>query len=463
MRNRFGWPARSRRHSPGANALTISGNNIVRVFNMGMIVGGGVFGVALSGLTTTNGLRSSAPFAAQGGGIFNVSSGVIAISNCAITGNTATAAGLVGGVAEGGAIYSGSGTLAMTNCTISGNTATSASGTLSEAHGGAIFNEETGKLSLNNCTISGNTAISLSSFSLAHGAGVVNNGSATIANCTISGNTADAGSTNGSAGGGGGILNGVLGTLAITNCTISDNIASGTSAGGGGIFNTAMGTVNARNSLIALNASGSGPDLSGSFTSQGHNLIGKSDGSMGFSNGLNNDQVGSMASPLDPKLGPLQNNGGPTLTGALLMGGPAIDAGDDSVLGSPLFLITDQRGPGFPRRSGLHADIGAFELQVFFDTCLKDNSTGNLFQFNSVTGQYVFTRCSDGFAFGGTGMVRLVNGILTLTDSKPDRRVSAGCYTGQRTGSVIIYVMIGQGIWQTFRISDTNPSAMCAC
>jgi hypothetical protein len=146
---------------------------------------------------------------------------------------------------------------------------------------------------------------------------------------------------------------------------------------------------------------------------------------------------------------------------ALLPGSPAVDAGDDSVLGAPLFLTTDQRGPGFPRKFGSHVDIGAFELS--FDTCLKDSSNGNLLQFNSVTGAYKFTRCSDGFMLSGTGVVRLVNGILTLTDSKPDRRLSAGFITSQRTGSATIYIMIAPGVWQTFRINSTNPAAACGC
>jgi hypothetical protein len=169
----------------------------------------------------------------------------------------------------------------------------------------------------------------------------------------------------------------------------------------------------------------------------------------------------------NPKLGPLQNNGGPTFTMALLAGSPAIDAGDDSVLGSPLFLTTDQRGPGFPRKSGTHVDIGAFEVQQVvapsFDTCLKDNSTGNLLQWNSTTGAYKFTRCSDGFMLTGTGKVGLSNGIRTLTDSQTDRRVSAGFSTSTLTGSATIYLQVAQGVWQTFRISDTNPTAVCSC
>jgi hypothetical protein len=100
---------------------------------------------------------------------------------------------------------------------------------------------------------------------------------------------------------------------------------------------------------------------------------------------------------------------------------------------------------------------------TLFDTCLKDDSTGNLFQFNSTTGQYLFIRCSDGFTLNGTGVVRQVNGVLTVTDSKSDRRVSAGFYPGQRTGSATIYLMVAQGIWQTFRINATNVAAVCIC
>lgn len=82
----------------------------------------------------------------------------------------------------------------------------------------------------------------------------------------------------------------------------------------------------------------------------------------GFSNGVNNDRVGSAAAPLDPALGPLQDNGGPTQTMALLGTSPAIDAGNDAVLGAPLSLTTDQRA--FPRKIGTHVDIGAVEYSA---------------------------------------------------------------------------------------------------
>ena len=119
---------------------------------------------------------------------------------------------------------------------------------------------------------------------------------------------------------------------------------------------------------------------------------------------------------------------------------------------------------GFPRKFGPHVDIGAFEFQgLSFDTCLKDNATGNLLQWNSATGQYQFTRCSDGFTLSRTGTVSLVNGVRMLTDRKPDRKIGAGFNTGQLTGSATIYLNMGQGIWQVFRINDTNPAAVCKC
>src|SRR5262249_35549236 len=64
-----------------------------------------------------------------------------------------------------------------------------------------------------------------------------------------------------------------------------------------------------------------------------------------------------LASPLDPKLGPLQDNGGPTLTMALLPGSPAIDAG------APTDSEWDQRGPGYPRLVNRATDIGAYEVR----------------------------------------------------------------------------------------------------
>jgi hypothetical protein len=114
------------------------------------------------------------------------------------------------------------------------------------------------------------------------------------------------------------------------------------------------------------------------MTSRNNNLIGKNDGSTGFINGSNGDIVGTTAAPVNPLLGPLANNGGPTQTFALLAGSPALDAGDNCVTqaahcGDPNIaqLNTDQRGAGFSRivdgpdaDTTATVDIGAFEAQV---------------------------------------------------------------------------------------------------
>ena len=79
----------------------------------------------------------------------------------------------------------------------------------------------------------------------------------------------------------------------------------------------------------------------------------------GLINGVYGNLVGTAAAPIDPLLGPLADNGGPTQTLAVLAGSPALDAGNNA-----LSLNFDQRGAGFARVSGTAADIGAFEHQV---------------------------------------------------------------------------------------------------
>jgi hypothetical protein len=155
------------------------------------------------------------------------------------------------------------------------------------------------------------------------------------------------------------------------------NAATGGIGGVGGILGTTNATsASLINTLVALNPGGAGgapgswighpgqtgaPDLQGWYTSLGHNLIGQTDANSGFTNGVNGDIAGSASAPINPLLGPLSDNGGPTPTMALLNGSPALDAGDDALLLRPYALRKDQRG--FPRKSGSHVDIGAFEFQ----------------------------------------------------------------------------------------------------
>jgi hypothetical protein len=99
-----------------------------------------------------------------------------------------------------------------------------------------------------------------------------------------------------------------------------------------------------------------------------------------------------------------------------------------------------------------------------FDNCLQDDATANLLQWNSATGDYMFTRCgAGGFSITGKGKVSLVNSIQTLMDFKPDRRISAGFLTGQLTGGATVMLSPATGVYQTFRINQTNPHPACVC
>jgi Bacterial Ig-like domain (group 3) len=134
---------------------------------------------------------------------------------------------------------------------------------------------------------------------------------------------------------------------------MSDTSGFATSAGG----LDAGGSVSLFDTIVAGNTGTAvAQDVMGVVTSQGHNLIGNGDGSTGLVDGINNDRVGTTGSAIDAHLGPLQDNGGPTPTMALLSGSPAIDAGDNA--GAP---PSDQRG--FVRVFNTTIDIGAFEAQ----------------------------------------------------------------------------------------------------
>ena len=118
-----------------------------------------------------------------------------------------------------------------------------------------------------------------------------------------------------------------------------------------------------KNTIIANNtAQSGGPDFYGTLNSQGFNLIGNTSGATISFTPPSTDQIGTSSASIDPRLGPLQDNGGPTQTLALLFDSPAIDKGHSSS------VETDQRG--LPRPAGVvnvsggdGSDIGAFEVQ----------------------------------------------------------------------------------------------------
>jgi hypothetical protein len=237
-----------------------------------------------------------------------------------------------GSAAGGGGIINW-GTLTINSSTISRNFA----GSSYSATGGGIYNS--GTLTINNGTLSGNSGSS----NFVYGGGIYNSGKLAINNSTLYGNSAS--DFNG--GGGGGIYN--AGTAKINNSTFSGN----SSPVGGGIYNG--GTITFQNSIITNSTSGG--NCYGTVTSNGHNL--SSDSTCSFTN------TGDLENT-DPKLGPLQNNGGLTLTMALPSGSPAIDAGNPSGCTDNLghLLKTDQRAQPRPDKEDTGGcDMGAYESQ----------------------------------------------------------------------------------------------------
>lgn len=238
-----------------------------------------------------------------------------------------------------------SGTVSISSLTISNGTDADSTG--NSLDGAGIFNS--GTLSLSNCTISDNHAIYF-------GGGIFNDGTLSVTNCTVFGNSAENDN-------GGGISN--VGTLSLSNCTISGNSAYW---GGGGLSNEiGAESTTVKNTIIAGNFNDTwgypygNPDVRGTFISGGYNLIGQIDGGDGFTGP--GDQIGAIASPLDPQFDPagLSDNGGSTLTISLQASSPALDAGDPAFAGPPDF---DQRGDGYPRVQNGRVDIGAFETQA---------------------------------------------------------------------------------------------------
>jgi CSLREA domain-containing protein len=191
------------------------------------------------------------------------------------------------------------------------------------------------KLTLNNLTVANGRAIL--------GGGILNESSntLTVRNSTLSGNSARAA--------GGGIHNNSPGTLTVRNSTLWGNSAT-EDFGTGGSISSNGGSATLKNTIVANSPSGG--NCSGTVTNGGYNL--DSDGSCGFGT-TNHSLSGTTDNPLNPQLGSLANNGGPTLTHALLAGSPAIDKGNS------FGATTDQRGVARPQ--GAAPDIGSFEAE----------------------------------------------------------------------------------------------------
>jgi hypothetical protein len=294
----------------GEGNLTVDGDEGHRVFSVDQEVT-----AELRGFGVTNGASDGG-----GGGIWN--DGTLTLTNSTVSGNTA---------GSGGGIWNDYGTLTLTNSTVSGNSATSGECPGYGCPGGGGILNYFGTLTLTNSTVTGNSGLL--------GGGIYNLlGGADLTNSTVSGNTA--------ADSGGGIHN-WGGAVTLTSSTVSGNTADNA---GGGIYNG--GTLTLTNTVVDNDCAGAGSG------SGGGNLESPED-----TCGLDQETDQVNVSTDDLKLGPLADNGGPTMTHALGAGSVAIDAIPEEVCvdadGEP--LTTDQRGE--PRPAGSGCDVGAFEVQ----------------------------------------------------------------------------------------------------
>ena len=365
---------------------TISITNSTVTGNTGQTNGGGIFNYGSLDVTDSviagNNAAGVGIATGYGGGILNA--GSLTLTRSTISGNTASEDG--GGIATYGPT-------SIVDSVVSGNTATSfgggiagfnatldlTRGTISDNvagdSGGGIFNSE-GLVSVRDSTISGNTAVD-------DGGGLFNYGGGrlSVTNSTLSGNTADRD--------GGGISNGETyagpdNVLVISNSTLvanrSDANGDGLGTGGGiSTVSAASSLTSLFNTIVAGNSRGAmGSESPNDLANQdvesvsAFNLIGDPNSSAGLVDGAAGNIVGAggallpLANVVDPVLA---DNGGPTLTHALVAGSPAIDAGDPAFAANAFVpaLDFDQRGNGFDRVNDGDADtvsrvdIGAIE------------------------------------------------------------------------------------------------------
>jgi len=351
---------------PGAENLTVNGNAKSRLFhiNPGETV-------TISGLTMMNGHTTD-----LGGGILNDHAALI-LSNCAITGNSA--AGSIGGGIHNDGDNIGHATLQINNSLITNNsggiyndalqagtaTLVITYSTLSNNNTGDAINNDgwscmfcgngTTSVQITNSSITDNPGNAIYSDTGRQNCGGSCPVTISITNSTISGN-------------GGGVHNSTLSDTVVSNSTISDNgsgISNDLVSMGTSVFDSTMS-----NNGVELSVSGPSPlNIANTLfkvSAGGHSII--SDGGTVHSFGYNlssDDGGGYLDGPgdqinTDPQLGPLQDNGGPTFTHALLPGSPASNAGDPNFVGPPDY---DQRGPGYDRVRGNRLDVGSFEVQ----------------------------------------------------------------------------------------------------
>ncbi|MDQ2785725.1 MAG: right-handed parallel beta-helix repeat-containing protein [Chloroflexota bacterium] len=246
--------------------------------------------------------------------------------------------GNAGGQGAGGGISVFIANLNLLDSAVVGNTSGAGSGGIDIT----VFSGSNSVVTITRSTISGNTS-----------GAIFNEGSLTVTTSTISGNTA-------TGGGFGGGIRMASGSATIVQSTISNNAATN----GGGI-SLAGGSASIENTIVAGNTlNGAAADVAGAVTSLGHNLIGNTSGGSGF--------VPSDLTDVNPLLGPLQNNGGPAQTQALLPTSPALDVVPTTGAGCP---SADQRLVSRPQNGA--CDIGAYELAAAVSVQANAPADGN--------------------------------------------------------------------------------------
>jgi CSLREA domain-containing protein len=328
-------------------------------------------------MTITDGLFED-NFAYAGGAIANAPNGQLSMAQSEVISNT--------GVASG---FWNRGQLTLVNSTVNANASTglaneiSGTVTISASHfernqSSALWNA--GTLTLTSSLVLSNTTtdsggglyttgpawVTGSAFyansATGRGGGLFAAGSLSLANVTVSGNQA------GSDGGGLAALNGLV-TQADVHLNNVSLVSNTTGGDGGGLYVMLTATLRLTNTLLAgnLDSGGQAPDCAGPLTSGGYNLIANPAGCT-----LGGDLTGVLSATA-ALLGPLADNGGSTLTHALLLGSPAINAGNPATPGTSACALTDQRG--VPRPFGPRCDIGAYESTELPPTIQFDHST----------------------------------------------------------------------------------------
>jgi hypothetical protein len=288
------------------------------------------------------------------------------------TGGNGNYGGGGGGAGDGGGASGGDGGFGG-----GGGAANFGSGTIGGVHGGHGGFGGGGGSGLNNAGLGGpfggDGGLNLKGGGGAGLGGAIFNdsGAVMIQNCTFTANTVLGGvSGNDDGQGRGGAIFSNNGSLTVVGSTISGNQSLsdvGPQPGGGiVVFGSGGGAhFTVRNTIIANNSGADECFFNGTVTAAGSgNLI------------VDNFGCPGMVSMVDPQLGPLQLNApGNTPTMAITANSPAFQTGDDSVLGSPLFLTTDQRGVTRPQFT--HTDIGAYEVRPCSITCPANIAVSN--------------------------------------------------------------------------------------